>query len=132
MKRFGNFVGGTSRTEGQPLAVRSPFDGSEVGQVTLADAATLGAAAEAAVRAQPAMAALTREARAAVLERIAEGIRARSEELGRTLQRESGKPIAYARLEAARAVDTFRASAAAARALAGEEIPLDAARPGEG
>ncbi len=32
----------------------------------------------------------------------------------------------------ARAVDTFRASADAARALAGAEIPLDAARPGEG
>ncbi len=132
MECLGSFVGGTFWTAGKPLAVRSPFDGSEVGRVTLADAATLDAAAEAAVRAQPAMAALTRDARAAILERIAEGVAARREELARTLQRESGKPIAYARVEVDRAVDTFRASAEAARALAGAEIPLDAATPGAG
>src|SRR5262249_38744206 len=132
MDRFGNFVGGSFRTEGQALAVRSPFDGAPVAEVTLADAGTLDAAAEAAERAQPAMAALTREARAAILERGAEGGGARRDELARTLMHESGKPIAYARIEVARAVDTFRTSAAVARALAGEEIPLDAARPGEG
>jgi len=132
MERFGNFVGGASRDDGQPLVVKSPFDGREVGVVTLADASTLDAAAAAAVHAQPAMAALTREARAAILERIADGVAVRREELARTLQRESGKPIAYARVEVARAVDTFRASADAARSLAGAEIPLDAARPGEG
>src|SRR6516162_1392223 len=107
MERFGNFVGGMSRTEGQPLSVRSPFDGAEIGQVTLADAGVLDAAAEAAVRAQPAMAALTREARAAILERVAAGIAARGEELSRILSQESGKPIAYARIEVARAVGTF-------------------------
>jgi acyl-CoA reductase-like NAD-dependent aldehyde dehydrogenase len=139
MERFGNFVGGTfgdghagGGEGGEPLRVRSPFDGADVGEVTLADAATLDAAAEAAVQAQPAMAALTREARAGMLERIAAGLMARREELGRVIQRESGKPIAYARLEVDRAADTFRASADAARGLAGAEIPLDAARPGEG
>ena len=132
MERFGNWVGGAVRTEGEPLRVRSPFDGRDVGVVTLADAATLDAAAEAAVRAQPAMAALTRDARARILERIAEGVAAQADTLARTLQEESGKPIAYARIEVARATDTFRASADAARSLAGHEIPLDAARPGEG
>jgi acyl-CoA reductase-like NAD-dependent aldehyde dehydrogenase len=132
MERFGNFVKGVVRTDGEPLRVRSPFDGEVVAEATLADAATLDAAADAAVSAQPAMAALSREARAAILERIAAGIASRQEELGRMLQRESGKPIAYARLEAARAVDTFRASADAARALVGAEVPVDAARPGEG
>jgi glyceraldehyde-3-phosphate dehydrogenase (NADP+) len=78
------------------------------------------------------MAALPRAERAALLERVAAGIDARRDELARTLQGESGKPISYARIEVARAVDTFRASADAARALAGAEIPIDAARPGEG
>jgi acyl-CoA reductase-like NAD-dependent aldehyde dehydrogenase len=132
MVRFGNFVGGSFRTEGKPLAVRSPFDGAVVAEVTMADARTLDAATEAAAGAQPAMAALSREARAAILERIAEGVARRREELARTLSGESGKPITYARLEVARAQDTFRASADAARALAGEEIPLDGARSGEG
>jgi glyceraldehyde-3-phosphate dehydrogenase (NADP+) len=132
MDRLGNFVGGILRTEGAPLTVRNPFDGADVAEATLADAATLDAAAEAAVRAQPAMAELSREARAGILERIAAGVAARGEELARTLQRESGKPIAYARIEVGRAADTFRASADAARALGGVEIPLDAARSGEG
>jgi glyceraldehyde-3-phosphate dehydrogenase (NADP+) len=132
MEREGNFVGGAPRTDGGTLVVKSPFDGRVVGEATLAGPEVVEAAAEHAVRAQPAMAALTREARASLLGRIAAGIAARAEALARTLQAESGKPITYARLEVARAVDTFQASADAARALAGAEIPLDAARPGEG
>jgi len=132
MDHEGNFVKGTVRTEGAPLPVRSPFDGALVAEARLADAALLDEAAAAAVAAQPAMAALSREARAGILERIAEGLAARAEDLARTLSRESGKPITYARIEVARAGDTFRASADAARALVGAEIPLDAARPGEG
>ena len=132
MERFGNFVGGEPRRGGESLSVVSPFDGAEIGQVTVADAATVDAAVEAAVRAQPAMGALTREARAGILERIAVGIAGRGEELARALQGESGKPITYARIEVTRAVDTFRASADAARGLAGAEVPLDAARPGDG
>jgi glyceraldehyde-3-phosphate dehydrogenase (NADP+) len=132
MDRFGNIVGGTSRIEGAPAAVRDPFDGSLIAEVTLADQATLDAAASSAVHAQPAMAALTREARAGILERMAAAVANQREPIARTLQRESGKPIAYARTEADRAVDTLRASADVARSLAGAEIPIDAARPGAG
>lgn len=132
MDRHSNFVAGAARAEGEPLEVRSPWDGALAGVATLANAEMLGAAADAAVSAQRAMAALTREARAAILERVADGIEARRDELARTILRESGKPITYARAEVARAADTFRASADAARALAGSEIPLDAAKPGEG
>lgn len=132
MDRFGNFVGGEARADGEPLVVRDPFDGSEVGAATLATPETLDEAAEAAVAAQPEMAALTREARAGILERMAEALGAQRDALAQTLCRESGKPIAYARVEVARAMDTLRASADAARALAGAEVPLDAARPGEG
>jgi len=89
-------------------------------------------AAEAALGAQEAMAALSRDVRAQILERMAEGVSQQRDALARTIQRESGKPITYARIEVARAVDTLRASADAARALAGAEIPLDAARPGQG
>jgi acyl-CoA reductase-like NAD-dependent aldehyde dehydrogenase len=132
MERIGNFVGGEVRSDGEPLRVQSPFDGAIAGEATLADAATLEAAVDAAVRAQPAMAALSREARAAILERMADAVAARRDELARTLMREGGKPIQYARIEVLRAVDTLRASADAARALAGAEVPLDAAGPGAG
>jgi glyceraldehyde-3-phosphate dehydrogenase (NADP+) len=129
---FGNFVGGAFRAEGRATIVRDAYDGAEVAEVTLADEAMLELAVSAAMRAQPAMAALSREARAGILERMAAAIATEREAIARTLQRESGKPIAYARTEADRAVDTLRASADAARAIAGAEIPIDAARPGAG
>ena len=50
-------------------------------------------------------------ARAAILERMAEGVARRQDELGKLIQLESGKPITYARLEVTRCVDTRRAAA---------------------
>jgi aldehyde dehydrogenase (NAD+) len=132
MQSFGNFIGGEWWTEGEPLVVSDPWDGSVVGEATLAPPEVLDAAIDAAVRAQPVIAGMTREARSRVLERVAEGLAARRDELAVTIRRETGKPIAYARTEVARAIDTFRASADACRALGGHEIPIDAARPGEG
>lgn len=132
MQSFGNFVGGEWTQAGKPLSVTDPWDGTVIGEVRLAPAEVLDSAIEAAVRAQPVIAGLTREARSQILERIAVGLAARRDELADTIRRETGKPIAYARTEVARAMDTFRASADAARALAGCEIPLDAARSGEG
>jgi acyl-CoA reductase-like NAD-dependent aldehyde dehydrogenase len=125
-----NLVGG-ERRGGDPLLVRNPYDGAIVSEVALARPETVDAAVEAAVRAQPLLAALPRHERAAILERMAAAVTAQAEEIARTIQQESGKPITYARLEASRCADTLRASADAARALAGEEIPLDAARPGD-
>ncbi len=132
MPSFGNFVDGRPHDEGVPFAVRNPFDGVAVGQVTQATAETLASATGSAKRAQPVMAALSREARAKILDKIAEGIWQRRDDLALTILAESGKPITYARVEVARTVDTFRASAEAARSLVGEEIPVDAQRPGEG
>src|SRR5688500_8481278 len=99
METFGHFVGGEWRSEGPPVAVRSPFDGAQVGEVRSAPPEVLDAAVEAAVRAQPALAALPRERRAGLLERIAEGISGRRDELAGIIRAEMGKPIAYARVE---------------------------------
>jgi acyl-CoA reductase-like NAD-dependent aldehyde dehydrogenase len=132
MDSYGNFIAGEWRDGGVPLSVRSPYDGAVVGQVAQASREALDAAVSAAAEAQRVMASLNREARAKILDRVADGIWQRRDELARTILVESGKPITYARVEVARTVDTFRASAQAARSLAGEEIPIDAQRPGEG
>lgn len=63
MEIHGNLIGGAWRREGRAHEVRSPYDGALVAQVTLAGPELLGEAVEAAVAAQPAMAALSREAR---------------------------------------------------------------------
>lgn len=132
METQGNLVGGAFRGDGRDHEVRSPYDGAVVARVALAGPELLDAAVEAAVAAQPVMAALSREARAGILERMAQAVAAGAEELAQLIRLESGKPITYARVEASRAVDTLRASADAARSLAGVEVPIDAARSGEG
>jgi acyl-CoA reductase-like NAD-dependent aldehyde dehydrogenase len=122
----GDLVGAPS------LEVQSPFDGRVAGRVAVADEALLERAVAASVRAAPALARTSRAARAESLERVASLLEAHREPLAALLSEETGKPIVYAELEVARAADTLRASADAARGLVGEEVPLDAARAGEG
>jgi acyl-CoA reductase-like NAD-dependent aldehyde dehydrogenase len=57
---------------------------------------------------------------------------ARRDEFAEIIAREAAKPIKTARVEAERAVGTLLFSAAEARTLAGEVIPLDAIPAGEG
>jgi acyl-CoA reductase-like NAD-dependent aldehyde dehydrogenase len=57
---------------------------------------------------------------------------ARREEFAQLIARESAKPIRTARIEVDRAVGTFEFSAAEARKLAGEMIPMEALAAGEG
>ena len=56
----------------------------------------------------------------------------RVEEFATVISAEAAKPIKTARVEAARAVNTVSSSAAVARTLGGELIPLDASSAGEG
>ncbi len=69
--------------------------------------------------------------RAEILDTAAVRLSARLEEFARRITEESAKPITTARGEVARAVDTFRFSAAVARTLTGETIPMDASSAGE-
>ena len=75
---------------------------------------------------------LPAHARAEVLDRTGDLIAERQEEIARTICDEAGKPIKTARVEAERAVSTFRAAAAEARTLAGDVVPMDASPAGVG
>ncbi len=113
------------------IAVRSPYDGREVGRVpacTPADVDRAVKEAQAALRDDP----LPPWRRAEILDRAAAVLADRAEELARTIAAESAKPLKTARVEASRAVVTFTFGAVAARTLAGEVVPIDAARIGEG
>ena len=63
--------------------------------------------------------------RGRALREISNGIKARREEIGRTLSLEAGKPIRDALVEVDRAVLTFRLGAEEAERMHGEMIPLD-------
>jgi acyl-CoA reductase-like NAD-dependent aldehyde dehydrogenase len=82
-------------------------------------------AVEAAVRAFQETRHLPAYERGRVLREISSGVKARREELGRTIALESGKPIRDALVEVDRAVLTFRLGAEEAERMHGEVIPLD-------
>ena len=91
----------------------NPSDVSDViGRYAQADAAQVGQALEAAKAAQPLWAAKGLEARQGVLTRIGDELIARSEELGRLLSREEGKPLREGIGEVARAGQFFHYYAA--------------------
>ena len=112
------------------IEVRSPFDGSLLATVPACTAADVDRAVASARRALSAGLSLHR--RAAILDRAAIVLSERREEFARLVAAEAAKPLRTARVEVDRAVGTFQFSAAEARTLAGEMIPLDALAAGEG
>jgi acyl-CoA reductase-like NAD-dependent aldehyde dehydrogenase len=123
--------------DGEPLTVpdtsevRSPYDGSVVGSVPACGTEELDRAVAVAVdrhRSGPPPA----HERAAVLDRAAALLLDRLDEFAASITAESAKPITTARIEAQRAVDTIRFSAAVARTLTGEMVAMDASAAGVG
>jgi acyl-CoA reductase-like NAD-dependent aldehyde dehydrogenase len=123
-------IGADRVTTDEEVVVLSPYDGSEVGRVPACDAGHVDRAV-AVARARLAEPWPAHE-RAAVLDRAALLLAERQEDFARIIAAEAAKPLKTARIEAARAADTFRFSAAEARTLAGEVVPLDASVAGEG
>ncbi|MFM7342893.1 MAG: aldehyde dehydrogenase [Betaproteobacteria bacterium] len=93
-----------------------PHDGSAVAQLHAATLDDVDEAVEAAeqARQQPAWARLLPHERAGLLHRIAQGIRARAEELAQLQRLDNGKPIGECRALVASAAGTFQFFAAAA------------------
>src|SRR5271167_2279377 len=111
--------------EGDPVEIRSPYDGSVVGRVFQGRREHAEAAIAAAVKAFGTTRRLPAFERQRVLRRIADGIHGRREEFARTLALEAGKPIKSARLEVDRAVFTFNVAAEETVRGYGEYLPLD-------
>jgi acyl-CoA reductase-like NAD-dependent aldehyde dehydrogenase len=123
-------VGGDWYETGETLDVTSPFDGSVVAQVAYGGADDARRAIDAAAKAM--LTPVPAHERAAVLDRLASIVRDRRDEFAETISREAGKPIATARVEAERAVQTILFSAVEARSLGGEVIGMDAHPAGVG
>src|SRR5438477_6060378 len=115
---------------GEVIEVRSPYSGDVVGRIAKAGAGEAGRAVDAAARALESP--LPAHERAAILDRVADLLRERHEDMARTICAEAGKPIRTARVEASRAVSTYTFAAVEARKLAGDVIPMAASEAGEG
>src|SRR6478752_8413127 len=121
----GFFVDGKWIEEGDPVEIRSPFDGSGIASVFQGRREHAEAAIAAAVKAFGTTRRLPAFERQRVLRRVSENITERKQEFARTMAQESGKPIKAARTEVERAIFTFNVAAEESTRIYGEFLPLD-------
>jgi len=124
-------IGGKRVETGEWSEVSSPYDGSVVGRVPLADAALAERAIDVAADAF-AGGGLAQHERAEILDRAAALVAERVDDLTATIAAEAGKPMKTARVEAQRAAGTLTFSAVEARKLTGETVPMAASAAGAG
>ena len=119
-------VGGAPVHEGAVLPVVFPYDGSEIAAVRLADGEVVERSLREATEAREVVAATPPFERADVLNRAAELLVGRTEELARQMTLETGNAIWETRLEVRRTSEILRAAAEEARRITGQIIPIDA------
>lgn len=121
----GFFVDGRWIEEGEPVEVRSPYDGHVIARVFQGTSEHAEKAIAAAVKAFGTTRRLPAFERQRVLRRVAQTIAERKQEFATTLAQEAGKPIKAARSEVERAIFTFTVAAEESTRIYGEYLPLD-------
>ena len=114
------------------LEVTDKYTGEVATRVAQADAKAIDAGIQAAVDAQPAMAAFRPWRRQEVLMHCVRRFQERFEEMALALCIEAGKPIKDARGEVTRLIDTFRVGAEEAVRIGGEVMNLEISERAEG
>lgn len=107
------------------MEVRSPYDGTVIDTVPLAEASHVESALAASANGADTMRKTTGYERSQWLRKAALLLSARAEEFAQTISKEEGKILAESRAEVARAAETLDLSADEAKRIAGEQIPLD-------
>lgn len=105
--------------------ILSPYDGRVVGRMPVAGADEVEAAVRTAQAGFAVMKRLPRFVRADILDRTADIIERRRDEVVELIAAEAGKPLYDARGEVSRSLFNLRNAAREARRATGEEIPLD-------
>jgi acyl-CoA reductase-like NAD-dependent aldehyde dehydrogenase len=119
------YVAGEWRTGSETFPVKSPYDGSAVAEVAVPTEADTEEAVARAVETFEESRRLPVHARAEALAHVSRRIAERGDELAEVITREGGKPLKWSRVEATRAVSTFRWAAEEIRRTGGELMRLD-------
>lgn len=127
----GLFIDGKWEIKQKTYALRSPYSGETIAHISMAESEDVQRAIEGAHSAYGAMKGLPAHRRSDILNRVADILLERKEELARLLAMEAGKPIRTARGELDRTIATYRFAAEEAKRIYGETIPMDAAPGGE-
>ncbi|MEZ6065515.1 MAG: aldehyde dehydrogenase family protein [Planctomycetaceae bacterium] len=126
------FITGRWLDAADKLEVTNPYDGSVVDTVPKGTTDDIARAIAGLERGRETMRRMSAFERGRILERAATLVRARADDLARTISREEGKILAESRVEVSRGADVLQISAEEGRRIAGEMIPLDGASNGAG
>ncbi|MDQ3987302.1 MAG: aldehyde dehydrogenase family protein [Actinomycetota bacterium] len=118
-------IAGQWRSGADRFEVKSPFDGEVVATVASPTSEDVEEAIAAASEVFEETRKLPIHERAEALAHISKRLHEREGEVAELIAREGGKPLKWAKVEAARAVSTFRWAAEEARREGGEVIRLD-------
>jgi acyl-CoA reductase-like NAD-dependent aldehyde dehydrogenase len=119
------YLANEAQSPNQDLEVTDKYTGKVATRVAQADAATINAGIEWAVKAAEPMAEMAAYERQAVLAHCVTRFQERFDELAMALCIEAGKPIKDSRGEVTRLIDTFRIAAEESVRMTGEVQPLD-------
>jgi acyl-CoA reductase-like NAD-dependent aldehyde dehydrogenase len=131
-EQYSFLIGGEWRTSDQTLEVRFPYNDEPVARVSLGSEADMDAAIVAAGKGFTKTRKLSSYQRSTILYQLLEQMEKRTDELVETLVMEGGKALNVAQGEVARAKETIRVSAEESKRLAGEMVPIDWTKAGEG
>ena len=122
-----NYIGGVWKDaqSGKKLDNFNPSNGQVYGTLPDSGAEDVSEAVEAALRSQSAWASVSAEQKFLILNKIAEGIDARREELALAESMDQGKPLWLARNEMIRSAQNFRFYATAAMQFASESHSME-------
>ncbi|MEK7679159.1 MAG: aldehyde dehydrogenase family protein [Deltaproteobacteria bacterium] len=132
LKEYKILINGAWRATARPLDVTSPFDKTVVGRTYLASNAELKEAVDGAEAAFRELRSWPSYRKAAVIQKVVDGIKERSDELAKIIALEAGKPIKDSRVEVKRAMSTFQLALEETKRLGGEVLPLDIMEGSEG
>ena len=118
-------VAGEWREGAEGFDVKSPYDGVTVASVSSPGEADVEDAVSAAAAAFPATRVLPLHRRAEALAHVSRRLTERAGEVAELIAREGGKPLKWAKVEAARAASTFRWAAEECRRDGGELMRFD-------
>jgi acyl-CoA reductase-like NAD-dependent aldehyde dehydrogenase len=127
----GMLIDGEWSTAASGIDVLDKYSGEVIGTVPSATKEDVARATQAAKRAFAGYSEYPAHKRAKILQKTAEILAARQEEIAAIICREAGKAWKYSMAEVARSVETFTFAGEEAKRIHGETIPMDASAAGE-
>jgi acyl-CoA reductase-like NAD-dependent aldehyde dehydrogenase len=127
----GMLIDGVWSGAAEGIDVIDKYTGEVVGTVPVATLVDVGRATKAAKDAFATWSETPAHKRAKILQRTADGLAARQDEIATIICREAGKAWKYSVAEVQRSVETFSFAAEEAKRIHGETIPMDASAFGE-